>query len=68
MKLELPKSCIDSSEIIKKEISHSDEYKKLVEEANEKIKQHRDMQFRAIKQAKNYIHNYDDLPVAKDSH
>lgn len=67
MKLEIPKNVIDKSTIIKKEIIHSDDYKSLVEEANEKIKNDRDRQFKVIQQAKNYIHNYSDLPVAKSN-
>lgn len=67
MKLELLQSCIEPSVIIRKEISHSNEYERLVEDANEKIKEHRNKQFKAIQQVKNYIHNYDNLPVVKDN-
>jgi adenine specific DNA methylase Mod len=67
IKLELPKKYIDESIIIKKEIVYSDEYNSLVEKANEEIKSYRDRQFEAIKQAKNYIHSYSDLPVARSN-
>lgn len=67
IKLELPQNCIDESTIIIKEIVHSDEYKLLVEEANERIKSYKDKQFKAIEQAENYIHNYNDLPVVKSN-
>lgn len=63
----MPKNVIDKSTIIKKEIAHSDDYKLLVEEANEKIENNRSRQFKAIQQAKNYIHNYNDLPVARSN-
>ena len=67
MKLEMPKNCIDESTIIKKKIIYSDEYKLFVKEANEKIKDHRNRHFKAIQQAKNYIHDYNDLPVVKSN-
>ena len=66
MKLELRKNCIDASTIINKEITHSDKYGELVGETNEEIKKCRDKQLKAIQRAKNYIHDYDNLPVVKE--
>ena len=62
MKMKIPKKCLIPSE---KEIRHSAEHKQLVQEANKEIEEYRTKQFNSMIQAKNYIHNYDDLPTAK---
>lgn len=66
MKLKLPKSCYEPIQAERKEMHHSEEYEKLMNEATERIMNNKHKQFLVAQKAKNYIHNYDDLPRRKE--
>lgn len=66
MKLKLPKSRYEPIKAERKQNLHSEEYDKLMNEATERIMKNRSKQLDVIQEAKNYIHNYDDLPRCKD--
>ena len=64
MKLNIPNSCIDKDTIVEKDIVHSEEYKDYLRDVNKRIEERRIKQFETVRQARNYIHNYDKLPRA----
>lgn len=66
MQLKLPKSCYKPIQAERKEIHHSEEYEKLMNKTTEKILKNRSEQLDIIQEARNYIHNYDDLPRCKE--
>lgn len=66
MKLKLPKTRYEPIKTERKQNLHSEEYDKLMNEATERIMKNRSKQLDIIQEAKNYIHNYDDLPRCKD--
>lgn len=66
MKLKLPKSCYEPIQAERKEMRHSEEYEKLMNEATERIMNNKHKQFLVAQKAKYYIHNYDDLPRCKE--
>nr|WP_297934904.1 hypothetical protein [uncultured Lachnoclostridium sp.] len=52
---------------IKKEsIADKQKNEKFQQEANERIREHHNRAFNIAQEARNYIHNYDDLPRAKE--
>lgn len=66
MKLKLPKSCYEQIKAERKQNLHSEGYYKLMDEAAERIMKNQSKQLDVIQEAKNYIHNYDNLSRCKD--
>lgn len=64
MKLNIPNSCIDKDTIVEKDIFHNEEYKESLRDVKKRIEERRIKQFETVRQARNYIHNYDKLPRA----
>ena len=63
MKINIPNNCVNKDIIVEKDVVYSEEYKEYARDVQKRIEERRVKQFEIVRQARNYIHNY-NLPRA----